>query len=89
VFGLGLGELLIILIAVGVVYTFFFSPPVRRRLSGGAAPPKPVAAPPEPVTAPPTESAEEILARRFARGEIDQREYDSMRAAIGQNRDRI
>ncbi len=83
-FGLGIGELLIILIVGGVIYTFFFSPPVRRRLNGVTEPQQPVAAAPAaPVTA---ESAEEILARRFARGEIDQGQYDVMRATLERNR---
>ena len=77
-FGLGWQELLLILIVGGVIYTVFFSPPVRRRLTG--------VAPPEPVAPAAEENAEEILARRYARGEIDQQQYESMRATIQRNR---
>ena len=80
-FGLGWQELLLILIVGGVIYTIFFSPPVRRRLTG--------VAPAETLTtATPAaeENAEEILARRYARGELDQQQYESMRATIQRNR---
>ena len=76
-FGIGWQELLLVLLVGGVVYVLFFSPAVRRRLTGT-----------EEISAtkldpaPHTESAEEILAVRFARGEINQTEYEAMRAAI-------
>jgi hypothetical protein len=84
VFGIGWQELLLIFIVGIIIYGLFFSPPVRRRLTG-VAPPKP-AAPEQPAAVPPGESAEEILNRRFARGEIDQGEYEAKRAILQQNR---
>lgn len=77
--GLGWQELFVLLLISGVVYLLFFSPPVRRRLTGsdkaedGAA-------------ALPRESAEDVLAGRYARGEIDQAEYETMRSVIQRNR---
>jgi uncharacterized membrane protein len=75
--GLGWQELLLVLLVGGVVYLLFFSAPVRRRLTGIQEISSTKVDP-----APHTESAEEILAVRFARGEINQTEYEAMRAAI-------
>ena len=75
--GLGWQELLLVLVVGGLVYLLFFSPPVRRRLTGTE---ENASAKVDP--APHTESAEEILAVRFARGEISQTEYEAMRLAI-------
>ena len=81
--GLGWQELLLVLVVGGLVYLLFFSAPVRRRLTGTE---ESSSARLDP--APPTESAEEILAVRFARGEINQSEYEAMRAAIQPSRNR-
>lgn len=80
-FGLGWQELLLVLLVGGVVYLLFFSTPVRRRLTAS------INAPLEkPEGAARAEGPEDVLAMRFARGEIDQAQYDAMRATIQRNR---
>ncbi len=77
--GLGWQELFVLLLIGGVVYLLFFSPPMRRRLTGSDKPE-------DGPAASRGESAEDVLASRYARGEIDQAEYETMRAVIQRNR---
>lgn len=81
--GLGWQEILVLLIVVGVVYVVFFSTPVRRRLDATR---NVSTAQQEPAAR--AESPEDVLAMRFARGEINQTEYEAMRAVIQPDRNR-
>ena len=83
-FGLGLGEIVIVLIALGAVYTLFLSPPARRRFSGGVPDERPPLAP--GADASEAGSAEEILAQRYARGELTDAEFAMKRDLIRQGR---
>lgn len=84
-FGLGWQELLLLLIVGGIIYVLFFSTPARRRLTGQLDP----SAGRRSLTSAASdgdEDAEEILARRYAQGDIDRAEYETMRSVIQQNR---
>ena len=62
-----------VLVAIGVVWL------VRSVITPGAQPP---AAPPSPGPGSPTGGAEQILAERLARGEIDSAEYQTRLDAL-------
>lgn len=87
-FGLGWQELVLLLIVGGVIYLIFFSTPARRRLTGQLDPSEGRRSlmSNSGERRDPDESAEEILARRYAQGEIDRAEYETMRSVIQQNR---
>lgn len=87
-FGLGWQELVLLLIVGGVIYLIFFSTPARRRLTGQLDPSQGRRSLMSDAgqTRDPDESAEEILARRYAQGDIDRAEYETMRSVIQQNR---
>ena len=83
-FGLGWQELLLLLIVGGILYAVFFSTPARRRLTGQLDPS--LGKRSLTTASEADESAEEILARRYAQGDIDRAEYETMRSVIQQNR---
>jgi uncharacterized membrane protein len=84
-FGLGWQELLLLLIVGGIVYALFLSTPARRRLTGQLDPSQGRRSL-TTAASDADESAEEILARRYAQGDIDRAEFETMRSVIQQNR---